>query len=426
MAADLQNRDGPDADERLTLSHYWMLGFLTLISVFNYLDRSLLGLVLPLVKADLHLSDTALGLISGLAFAVFYSLLGVPIASLADRSSRRNIIAAGFGLWSVMTAITGWVATGWQLGFCRFLMGAGEAAGLAPSQAMIADKFAPAKRPLALSIFTTASAVNSLMFMPVAGWVAGAYGWRMAFHVAGLAGLILAGLFFLTVPEPARRHSGAQAPAVPMLRSISTLVQLPAYLWLLAGGSFMGGALYAWGTWMTTMLVRVHSFTVVEVASTVTPLGGIVGACGIVTSGWLADRLGRRDARWRLWMPAVVCFLCVPGYIAFLLGNAPLVWIAGLTLVFALQVAYQGPTFAAVISMAPPGMRAVAVSILVLFTGLIGQIFGPLVVGMLNDVLAASQGALAIRYSLLVVALCTLAGGLCFLMASRQESNRPA
>jgi MFS family permease len=236
--------------------------------------------------------------------------------------------------------------------------------------------------------------------------------------VAGLAGLILAVLFFLTVPEPARRHSGA-SPAVPMLQAIGALVRLPAYLWLLAGGSFMGGALYAWGTWMTTMLVRVHGFSIVEVASTVTPLGGIVGALGIVASGWLADRLGRRDARWRLWMPAAVSILCVPGYVAFLLGDAPAVWMAGLAVVFALQVGYQGPTFAAVIAMAPDGMRAVSVSILVLCTGLIGQIFGPLVVGMLNDALAASQGDMAIRYSLLVVALCTLAGGLCFLAASR-------
>lgn len=402
----------------------WSLGFLTLIAVFNYLDRSLLGLVLPLIKADLQLSDTALGLSSGLAFAVFYSLLGVPIASLADRSSRRNIIAIGFGFWSLMTAITGWVTNGWQLAFCRFLMGAGEAASLAPSQSMIADQVSPARRPLALAIFTAASALNSLIFMPIAGWTASTQGWRAAFHWCGLAGLILAGVFFFTVREPTRRHSGIEPPAaVPLLQAIRALVRLPAYVWLLFGGAFMGGALYASAAWLTTMLVRVRGFSIVEVASIITPLGGIAGTLGIVATGWLADRLGRRDARWRLWVPATVCLLCVPAYVATLLGNTLAIWASGLAVVFALQAAYQGPTFAAVISMAPATMRAVSVSIVVLFTGLVGQIFGPLVVGMLSDALAASHGANAIRYSLLVMPTCTLLGALCFLMACRYSTG---
>jgi MFS family permease len=183
------------------------------------------------------------------------------------------------------------------------------------------------------------------------------------------------------------------------------------------------GALYASATWLTTMLVRVHGFSIVEVASIITPLGGIAGTLGIVATGWLADRLGRRDARWRLWVPASVCLLCVPAYVATLLGTTFGIWASGLAVVFALQAAYQGPTFAAVISMAPANMRAVSVSIIVLFTGLVGQIFGPLVVGMLSDALAASQGANAIRYSLLVMPSCTLLGALCFLMASRYGTD---
>lgn len=423
---DIRSGAATEPDDRWTPALCWSLGFLTLISVFNYLDRSLLGLVLPLIKADLQLSDTALGLISGLAFAVFYSLLGVPIASLADRSNRRNIVGAGFALWSLMTAITGWVTSGVQLALCRFLMGAGEAAGLAPSQAMIADKFSLAKRPLALSIFTTASAINSLLFMPAAGWVAGTYGWRAAFQVAGLVGVGLAALFFLTVREPPRRHTpGEKADAVSMLVAIRVLAGIPAYLWLLAGASFMGGSLYAFATWMTAMLVRVHGFDIVGVASTVIPLGGIAGTLGILGAGWAADRLGRRDARWRLWVPALTSIACAPAYVAFLLGGQP-VWIAGLGVVFALQAAYQGPTFAAVISMVPTRMRAVSVAIVVLFTGLVGQIFGPLVVGALNDALGPAYGDGAIRFSLLVVALCTFLGGLCFALATWKRGAQAA
>jgi MFS family permease len=144
---------------------------------------------------------------------------------------------------------------------------------------------------------------------------------------------------------------------------------------------------------------------------------------GIVGAGLFADRLGRRDPRWRLWVPALVCLFCVPGYVAFLLGETPAAWAGGLAVVFMFQAAYQGPLFAAVISMAPEGMRAVSVSIVVLFTGLVGQIFGPLIVGMLNDALAPAYGDEAIRYSLLVVALCTLLGGVSFFIASLSRDH---
>ena len=415
-------RETPIAGEtgdRWAPAPVWTLAFLTLISMFNFLDRSLLGLVLPLIKTDLHLSDTALGLISGLAFALFNSLLGVPIASFADRSNRRNIVGIGFAFWSLMTAITGWVGSGWQLAVCRFLMGAGEAAGSPPSQAMIADRFSEAKRPLAVSIFTASTAFSSLLFMPVAGWIAGTYGWRAAFHASGAVGLALAALFFLTVPEPARQHRmDERRRAVPILQAVRALLMLPAYRWILIGVAFMGGSLYAISTWMTAMLVRVHGYSIVEVASVVTPLGGVAGMIGILGTGWLADRLGRRDPRWRMWVPALICFLCVPGYIAFLMGDEWLVWTAGLAIVFALQGAYQGPAYAGVLSMAPEGTRAVSISVAVLCSGLVGQIFGPLVVGRLNDVLFLTYGEQGIRYSLLVVPLSTLLGGLCFLAAS--------
>lgn len=413
------------ASDRWTPSLVWTLGFLSLISMFNFLDRSLLGLVLPLIKADLQLSDTALGLISGLAFALFNSLLGVPIASLADRSNRRNIVGIGFAFWSLMTALTGWVTNGWQLAACRFLMGAGEAAGSAPSQSIIAARFSEAKRPLAISIFTASTAMSSLLFMPIAGWIASEHGWRAAFHVSGAVGVVLAGIFFLTIREPERRKpaTAENVAAVPLFRAIGALLALPAYRWILVGVAFMGGSLYAMATWMTAMLVRVHQFSIVEVASIVTPLGGVAGLIGIVGAGWLADRLGRRNSRWRMWVPAMICFLCVPGYLAFLLADAWAVWVVGLAVVFAFQGAYQGPIYAACLSMVPDSMRAISISVPVLCSGLAGQVFGPLIVGVLNDTLAPAYGDDAIRYSLLVVALCTLLGGLCFLLASFRRQN---
>ncbi|MBT2188209.1 spinster family MFS transporter [Sphingobium nicotianae] len=402
----------------------WMIGFLTVISTFNYLDRSLLGLLLPLIKADLHLSDTALGLISGLAFAIFYSTLGIPIAGLADRYSRRNIIAIGFGFWSLMTALTAYVSSGIQMAFCRFLMGAGEAAGLAPSQSMIADSFSRARRPLALAILTTASAIDALIFLPLAAWAADLYGWRVAFEVAGLGGFLLAILFYFTVREP-DRVSGPVTAAnkVPLGEAIIVLWRSPAFRVIMIGVSFMGGALYATGTWTTALLTRVHGLSITEIGVIVTPLRGVIGIVGIMATGWLTDRLGRRDPRWRFRVPAIASIILAPAYVMMLLSDTPAIWIAGLGITAAFYASFQGPIFAATMALAPDRMKTVAVAINIFFTGLVGQVLGPLIVGALNDYLAPTYGEHAIRYSMLAVAVCSALGGLCFLWAGRLAQN---
>jgi len=417
-----------EGDKGWTPGLGYFLGFLTLISMFNYLDRSLLGLVLPLIKADLQLSDTALGLISGLAFVLFYSTLGIPIGALADRSNRRNIIAIGFAFWSLMTAISGSVMNGWQLAIARFMMGAGEAAGLAPSQSMIADRFSKERRPMALSIFTAAFALDALIFLPIAAWVADEYGWRIAFHIAGGMGVLLALLFFLTVKEPKRglTDQGASQEKVPMLTALKVLMKSRAYVLMMLGVTFTGGALYAVGTWQTAFLVRVHGLSITEIGAVIGPIRGVLALIGILGAGYLANHLGNRDARWRLWVPALTCLIYVPGQVMMLLSDTPWVWIAGLGITGLLTTAYQGPVYAAIVTIAPPRMRAVAISVLVFFTGLAGQICGPLVVGALNDLLTPQYGDHAIRYSLLVVAACSLGAALSFFAASRAAEREAA
>lgn len=397
----------------------WMVGFLTVISTFNYLDRSLLGLLLPLVQADLQLSDTALGLISGLAFAIFYSTLAIPIASLADRYSRRNIIAIGFAFWSLMTTLTAYVSNGLQMAFCRFLMGAGEAAGLAPSQSMIADSFTKTRRPLALAILTTASAIDALIFLPLAAWAADRYGWRIAFEIAGIGGMILAAIFFFTVREPVRATPVNPANKVPLREAITTLWRSPAFRAIMIGVSFMGGALYATGTWTTALLTRVHGLSITEIGVIVTPARGVVGIVGVLFTGWLTDRLGRRHPSWRFRVPALASIILAPGYVMVLLSDTPAVWIAGLGITAAFYASFQGPIFAATMALAPERMKTVAAAIGIFFTGLVGQIIGPLMVGALNDYLAPTFGAHAIRYSMLSVAVCSVLGGLCFIWAGR-------
>jgi MFS family permease len=400
------------------------LGFLTLISAFNYLDRTILGLALPGIKREMEVSDTVLGLVSGLVFVLFYSLLGVPIAWFADRFSRRNIIAIGFAFWSLMTFLTGFAANIWQLAAARFLMGAGEACGLAPSNSLLSDVFREERRPLALSIFGTANSIALLAFFPLAGWIAEAYGWRAMFMAAGIPGVFLALLFALSVKEPERggTEQGAAARKAQPESFAATarfLAGAPSYLWMLLGATFMGSNIFAAGIWTPTFLTRVHGMNLGEIASTVGPVRGVVGALGILAGGMLTDRLGRRDQRWRVRLPALACVLLGPAELLFLLGNTTLLWMTGFALTSFLMLLHIGPIFAAMLNVTKVRMRAVASAIMVLGAGLLGQAVGPLLVGFLNDYLAPSFGAHAVRYSLLVSAGTAIAGGLSFWAAAR-------
>ena len=402
-----------------TATQAYVLGLLTLISMFNYLDRNLLGAVLPLVKAEMHLSDTVLGLLTGLVFILFYSLAGIPIASLADRSNRRTIIAAGFGFWSLMTVATGLAANAWQVGVARFLMGAGEACSLAPSSSMISDLFGRHRRALALAILSSSFALRSILFLPVVGWMSDHYGWRTVYVAAGVPGVLVAALFFFTVREPARKVTpGASDARVPMASAIRFLCGSRAFVLMVLAGGFMGGAIYGAGAWVTTFLVRVHHLSLTQIGVQFGPARGIVGGAGIILAGLAADRLGRLDGRWRAWAPAAFCLALAPAQALFTLSDSALGWVGGLMGMSFLLTAYQGPAYAAVINVAPTRMRAVAISILALATGLIG-LLGPLLVGVLNDRLHAGLGDAAIRYSMLVVGASGALGGLCFLGAAR-------
>ena len=399
----------------------YALGFLTLISTFNYLDRSILGLALPAIKVEMAASDTALGLVSGLAFVLFYSVLGVPIAWLADRWSRRNIIAIGFIFWSLMTALTGIVTNIWQLALARFLMGAGEACGIAPSNSMISDLFRQARRPLALSVFGLASSLSFIFFFPVAGWIVERWGWREMFYAAGAPAVVLGLLFLFTVKEPERGAKEEQKRSLDnasFAETVRFLAGSRTYLLLLGGVTFMGANLFAATVWVPTFLARVHGLSMGDIASTLGPVRGVLGAIGILAGGFLIDRLGRRDERNRLRIPALACILVGPAEVLFLLGEGRMEWVVGYGLTSFFTVIYQWPSFAVALNVAKVRMRAVASAIVAFFSSLVGQVLGPFLIGLLNDVLEPSFGDVAIRYSMLILAATAVIAGVLFWLAA--------
>ena len=397
----------------------YALAFLTLISSLNYLDRSILSLALPSIKAEMQVSDTMLGLVTGLAFVAFYSVLGVPIAWAADQWNRRNIIAWGFAFWSLMTAATGRVSSIAQLALARFLMGAGEATALAPSNAMVADLFPPRRQPLAMSVLGLASSIASLALFPIIGVIGQHYGWRAMFVAAGVPGLILAPLFVLTVREPARTQLRATAERSSFGETVSFLLGSPTFLWFLLASVFMGANVYAVSAWTATFLQRVHGMKLAEIAGSTGPIRGITSGIGVLAAGLIIDRLVRRDMRWRVWLPAITAFLTGPTQALFLLADDRLTWMTGFALTSLFGLMHQAPIFAATVGIVRPRMRASAIAIMVLFASLLGQIVGPLVVGMLNDALAGRLGQSAIRYSLLVAAVGPVISGFAYWRASK-------
>lgn len=398
----------------------WPLVLFTLISVFNYLDRSLLGLALPAIKREFGATDTQLGLVSGLAFIIFYSLLGLPIAWLADRANRRNIVAAGLIFWSLMTALTGAIANIWQLATARLLMGAGEACSTAPSNSMIADLFKPDRRPLALAIFGTASPIAYILFFPLAGWIAQHHGWRAMFVAMGLPGVLVAILLLLTVSEPSRNSPAPERLPVSksLGRDLRALFANRCFAWIFAGVTLMGANVWAAGAWTPTFIVRVHHLQIGEVASIIGPARGLIAIVGILLGGAIIDRLPQNRAFWRIGIPAVACLLAGPAEALFLLGSDRTAWVSGFALSSFFTLIHQAPIYAAVVTIVGERRRALAIAVILLGAGLIGNAAGPGAVGLLNDLLAPKFGDLAIRYSMLLIAITPILAAACFWRAA--------
>jgi MFS family permease len=287
----------------------------------------------------------------------------------------------------------------------------------------VADLFRPERRPLAYSIFGSALSISSILFFPVIGWIGQSHGWRSMFVAAGVPGILLALFFLVTVKEPRRGASDARRSESPVRESLGTslafLARSRTYLCVVAGATFMGLNIFAASVWTPTFLTRVHSLSLIEVATVTGPVRGAFGLAGVLLGGLAIDRLGRRASHWRLTLPATACLLTAPVELAFLLAGSPSIWLPAYALSAFLVLVHQGPIFAAVVGIARIRMRAVATSVLLLFSALVGQALGPFVVGFLNDRLAAQFGDFAIRYSMLVIVLTALLAGLAFLLAAR-------
>lgn len=382
------------------------LFMLTLVYAFNFVDRQILVILQEPIKLEMGLSDAQLGLLSGFSFALVYITAGIPIAYLADRSSRRNIITVALTVWSGMTALSGLAQNYTHLLLARIGVGIGEAGGSPPAHSMISDFYPPHRRGTALAIYSTGVHLGVLLGFLLGGVISQYYGWRVAFMAVGLPGILLAVVFQLTVREPPRGHwEGAEAAQYrPGLRE--TLDRLRGYrsFWYIAaaGGlaAFVG---YGNGNFAPSFMVRNHGLEMAEVGVVLAIFGGGGGLVGTFLGGYLADRLGPRDQRWYLWLPAVFGLAALPLGFPYLLLDDTRVVLGLMFLVTICINTYLGPTLAICHTLVPPAMRALTSAVLFFVLNIIGLGLGPLTAGLLSDLYAPWAGADSLRYAMLTV-----------------------
>ena len=383
-----------------------VLAILLLAYIFNFIDRQIIGVLAVPIKAELQLSDTQLSLMGGIAFALFYSGLAIPIAWLADRKNRVNIIAFSVALWSLFTAACGLAQNFWHLFLARMGVGIGEAGGVAPSYALISDFFPKERRARALALFSLGIPIGSALGVFFGGWIASNLDWRSAFIIVGLAGLPAALLVRVGIKEPVRggfdsSDGTASEPAPPLSVVAATLARTPSF-WLLSFGAASGSILgYGLIFWLPSFFTRSFGLELTEVGWFYGSIVLVGGVAGTWLGGWIGDRTGSASPGAYALVPAICFLIAAP---AFAIGLfAPSLTIGWILFVIAqmLALAWLGPVIAAVQHIVPPNMRATASASFLFINNLIGIGFGIFFLGFMSDTMKAAYGEESLRYSIL-------------------------
>jgi predicted MFS family arabinose efflux permease len=408
-----------------TRYRWTVLVMLTLVYTFNFIDRQILVILQEPIKADLGLSDAQLGLLTGFSFALVYVTAGIPIAWLADRANRRNIVAASLALWSLMTALSGLVQNYGQLLAARLGVGVGEAGGSPPSHSIISDYFPPSSRGTALSFYSMGIYIGVLFGFAAGGWIAENFGWRNAFFVIGIPGILyaLAVLWIVKEPQRGRFDPAGVPPQSSLSETLAGLKRRPTFWYLSVGCAFTAFISYGNGNFMPSFLMRNHGMSLAEVGAVLGLISGLSGATGTFLGGFLADRLATRDMRWYVWIPILGGLSAmIPAYYTLFGENTTLI-VAAMIPSQILSALYLGPCIATCHNLVSPGMRAMASAILYFVLNLIGLGLGPLTVGILSDLFAEPFGENNLRYAM-ATALTIGFLGIYFLWMGSRSLNR--
>lgn len=397
-------------------SRAFVLAMLLIVYTFNFLDRLVMSILATPIKAELHLTDTQLGMLGGLAFAILYSTLAIPFAWIADRSKRSWVIGTSLAVWSGFTALCGITTSFGALFLCRLGVGVGEAGGVAPSYALISDVFPPQQRARALGIYSLGIPLGAGLGVLFGGAVASAVDWRTAFIAVGLAGLIFMPMFALTVREPER--NSAARNQIGFANVIAMLATKPSF-WLLAfGAAFSSMIGYGLAFWLPSLLQRSFGMTLLAASHFYGALLLIGGIPGILLGGWAGDRAGRRGKAGYARVPGIAFLIAVPLFAAGMLSQSSARAFVLFLVPQALSYMWLAPVLAAVQHLVPAQVRATASASFLLINNLIGLGLGAMTIGKLSDLLKPDFGDESLRVSMVAALVFYLIAGLLMLVAA--------
>jgi predicted MFS family arabinose efflux permease len=417
----------PVAEEEISPRYAnYVLGVLFVVYVINFIDRQVLAVFIGPIKEEFGVSDTAMGLLVGFAFALFYTFAGIPIARWADRGNRRSIIAIGLTLWSAMTVACGLARSFLQLALMRVGVGVGEAAGSPPAHSLISDYFSPLRRATALGIYSWGVYVGSAMAYLGGGYLRAHFDWRTAFILLGLPGLLVALVVRFTVREPPRGYSeqGRRSAATTTFgETLRHLLSCRSWVYMVTGSCLLSLTGYGVLMWGYEFFGRVHGMSPVDIGVWMALIVGLGGSLGTYLGGALTDRMGASDSGWYMRLPAIATLVGLPFAFAFLLADS-----SGMSMVFffpfyLLSNMYVPAMHTINQNLAMLRMRATAAAILLFIVNIVGAGAGPFLVGFLNDQYAGRYGDEAIRYSLLTIATTGILGAFCLYLSSRALSE---
>jgi MFS family permease len=408
----------------------YILLLICVVQAFNLVDRQIITILIEPIKAEFGASDTAMGLLTGLVFAGFYSAASIPIARAADLTPRRTVIALSLAFWSLMTSLGAFAQSFWQLALTRVGVAVGEAGAGPASYSMVGDLFPLRNRASAMALMAAFGSVGIGFGVFLGGWLQETFDWRTAFLLVGTPGILLAVLMRLTVREPPRGLSdpSRSSDEIPTYRqTLRTLWGLKSYRYVvlaLAGCSITGYATHGWGP---TFFIRVHGLTPTEtgVMYGATTAGALI--IGNIASGLLSDFAGRHDIRWYMWIAAAGSFLTAPFGLLFVFAPTPGLAAAGLFFQLVMVTLHIPPAQAMMQTLAPLRMRATASVMGSLTQAVVGIGIAPLLIGALNDLFAPQAGREAVRYSLALMMIGAIVGGACAVLASnsiKQDYDR--
>ncbi len=400
-----------------------MLSILVLATALSSIDRQVLGLLLEPIRREFKLSDTQLGILSGPTFTVLYATLALPMAVVSDRVSRRAVITFAVSMFSVMTVMCGFAPSFGFLVVSRMGVAVGEAGAVPASQALVADIYPKKQLTSAMSRLYLSQSVGGVLAFLLGGFLGQSLGWRLTWILVGAPGVVLAFAGYLILPKrnPTRIDASrpyAQLKPSPVRGSFAFLWSQPTYRYLTAGNAFWSFSGAGIGLWAGPLLSRVFGLHPMQIGIVLAVVVGLLGAAGLFFIGDFAEKMGKRDARWILWVVAASVFVSAPlGCVTFLSVSGWTALVSGGLLAF-FAISTQGPIASAVQMIVPPSMRSVAVAVKHLVVTAIGAGSGPLAVGFINDALKHRFGEQAIRYSLSLATIGFVIAAAFFLAAS--------